>query len=350
MRLSLIIENFKNQVRHIQINYRDWQTIRKLKIPPLTRKEFFEIKQTWPCFKFRKLDLGWSRAYKMKKGFSPYFLNDVQYLQLLNHINPYNQVVALQNKAMCDVYFPEIPFPMVYARCLNGNYFDSAMNDISFDEVCELLMQEESFVIKPSVGSMCGAGVTRVMTQDNTIEGIKKVVKNAGNNFIAQEVLHQHSDISKLNETSINCCRVTTIWINGRFDHSTVLKIGKKGSHIDNWSSAYWTGIKKDGTIEDIGYDYNLNETRTTDSGIAFGGIKYPNYKVMIDLLECMHKKYFANCGVVGWDVFIDSINMPKVIEANLWFSGIRGAQLCCGCFFESFRDDICKIMANEEY
>jgi len=37
----------------------------------------------------------------------------------------------------------------------------------------------------------------------------------------------------------------------------------------------------------------------------------------MVNLVEKLHKKYFAICGVIGWDIFIDKNNHPRIIEAN---------------------------------
>ena len=64
MRLSVIISSFEGNVRHLQFNYRDYQFIRKHHLPKLTRAEMAELRKVWPCFKFRNLDLGWSRMYR----------------------------------------------------------------------------------------------------------------------------------------------------------------------------------------------------------------------------------------------------------------------------------------------
>lgn len=350
MRLSNMINGFEQRVRHVQLNVRDAKLIRHLKLPALTNSEMVEIKKAWPCFKFRKLDLAWSRVYKMKKGFSPWFLNDAQYVELLRRTNPKNQVEALQNKAMCDVYFPDITFPRVFVRCLNGIYYDTTMKQLSLEEVCSILLQQSCFMIKPSIDSMCGKGVKRIVTEGKTHEDIMIMVKEAGSNFITQEVIRQHPDIQKLNETSLNCCRVTTLLLNGKFDYSAIIKFGKKNSNIDNWNSGYLTGITKDGIIKDVAYDVDLNEISITDNGTRFGGLKYPCFDEMICQLELWHKKYFANCGVVGWDVIINECNKVNVIEANLAFPGIQAEQLCGDLFFEPFQDEILKIMSHEEH
>ena len=349
MRLSVIISSFEGNVRHLQFNYRDYQFIRKHHLPKLTRAEMAELRKVWPCFKFRNLDLGWSRMYKVKKGFSPYFVNDVQYAQLLKRTNPINQVVSLQNKALCDVYFPDIPFPTVFVRRLNGVCFDTEMNQITLDEACKRLLQQKEFVVKPSVDTRCGAGVEIVNCEEKTDADIKRLLEMEGDNFIAQEVVSQHEVIHRMNETSLNCCRIATLWMGGKFDYAASLKIGKKGAHIDNWNSSYFVGIQKDGTLMDVGYDSDLKEVRESDSGIVFAGLKYPYFDKMTKLIERMHKKYFPNCGIIGWDILIDASGEPKVIETNLDFPGIRALQLCNNLFFEPFHDEIMKIMSYEK-
>ena len=63
----------------------------------------------------------------------------------------------------------------------------------------------------------------------------------------------------------------------------------------------------------------------------------------MVNLVEKLHKKYFAICGVIGWDILIDKNNHPRIIEANLTTPGLIGEQLASGDFFKEFRDIICK-------
>lgn len=349
MRLSKIIDACVERVRHLQQNIRDYKLIRKMHLPSLTKVEEMQIKQTWPCFKFRSLDLGWTRLYKMKIGFSPFFLNDVQYSRLLKRINPSNQIIALQNKAMCDVYFPEIPFPEVYIRRLNGNYFDAQMNILSVDQACSLLLSHDNFIIKPSVDTRCGAGVIKVNCQGKNYMDIKQILESEGLNFIVQEVVSQHPVIHNLNQTSLNCCRIASIYIRGKFDYVASLKVGKKGAEIDNWNSSYFIGIDKNGKLHNVGYDSNINEVTHSDNGIPFAGLQYPNFSSMVALIECMHKKYFPNCGIIGWDLLIDKDGNVKVIETNLDFPGIRALQLCNSLFFESFHKEIIEVMSYEE-
>ena len=144
-----------------------------------------------------------------------------------------------------------------------------------------------------------------------------------GNNFVIQELLKQHSDIARFNPTSINSCRVTSIFLEGVFSFSCTFKTGKQGSRIDNWNSSYFVGVNSDGTLHDYGFDSKLNPFKQTDTGIVFGGNTLPKYDVMIERISFWHQHYFPQVGIIGWDVFIDDNEQIKVIEVNLSSPGI---------------------------
>lgn len=123
-----------------------------------------------------------------------------------------------------------------------------------------------------------------------------------------------------------------------------MLKIGKKGAHIDNWNSGYLVGINSDGRVKEKGWDDKLSPVYQTDNGIAFKSIQYPCFQELLQSIESYHKKYFPQCGIVGWDVIIDHQNTPKVIEANLAIPGIPAEQLCSGPFFKEVHDELVKV------
>ena len=317
-------------------------------LPELSEAEYEELKQTWPFLNFKKNDVYWARLYKKEYGFNPYFISSVnQSYQLRAKINPRSQVCSLENKALVDIYFPEIPFPEVYVRRINNSFYDQEMNRISFEEATTILQQMGSFIIKPSLGTMCGKGVKKYVIEEGKVasrEWFSEVFEGATSNFIAQEVLVQHPDISRLNPTSLNCCRITSIYINGIYTYGAMLKIGKKGAHIDNWNSGYLVGINSDGSVKEKGWDDKLSPVYQTDNGIVFDSIQYPCFQDLLQSIERYHKKYFPQCGIVGWDVIIDQQNNPKVIEANLAIPGIPAEQLCSGPFFKMVHDELIKV------
>lgn len=312
--------------------------------PEITDEELILFQKTWPMWNIEKKDLTWARVYKREWGFSPYVIGNWHTLLLRNKLNPYEQLSSFENKALCDIYFPEIPYPKAYVRRLQGVFYDEEMNILSKEEAIDLLVSKDSYVIKPAFGTMQGDGV-QVVTKDNIKDNYKEFVcstfKEQNTDFIAQECLIQHPDIAKLNPTSLNCCRVTTIYISGKFGHATNLKIGKKGSKVDNWHSSYFCGVDTNGKVMKRGYTKDLQVVTSTDMGTPFDSIIIPNYKQMIQTLEHFHKKYFSNCGIIGWDIIIDNRNEIRIIEANLTRPGIVAEQLAVGDFFKEFRKEI---------
>ena len=238
---------------HVGFYLVDKETISKQKhLPRLTREEKRLIKQTWPTLEINAFDYTWSRIWKKEHGFSPYFIGTMWTWSILEKINPYDSVVSLQNKALCDIYLSQIPFPKVYVRCIDGTMYDHEMHPIDLNESIGILQEIDSFIIKPSIDTLCGQGVLKICKEQNMEHSrvVLDAIKKSGNNFIAQELLKQHEDISRLNPTSINTCRVTTIYINGKISYSVALKIGKKDSFKDNWNSSYFIGVDPNGQLK----------------------------------------------------------------------------------------------------
>lgn len=164
-----------------------------------------------------------------------------------------------------------------------------------------------------------------------------------------QEHLKQCEFLSKLNDSSINTCRITSICINGNVSVSAILKIGKKGAVIDNWNSSYFIGVDEIGNLATTAYDDKISEVTESDSGVKFEGLTYPNFSKLRKTVETFHKKYFPTLGILGWDVFIDDQQNIRVIEVNPDYPGVVGEQFCSGTFFKKQRDEIVnKILDNK--
>lgn len=319
--------------------YRLTKRFQKFDLPELTPKEKRSIRETWPGLHIYDMDFVHARVFKKIHGFSPFYLAPCWYNEIRDKINPRNQLYSLENKALCDVYFPQLSFPVVYLRRLNGSFFDKEMNYLNFTEAVKLLITKNEFVIKPSIGTEQGQGVKKVTLVANYDFG--SLFSEEGSDFIVQEVLKQAPEIERLNPTSLNCFRVTTIYLGNKFGYSTALKVGKKGAVRDNWNTGYWVNVDKEGRCSKYGYDYDMNAVEKTDNGIFFEGLKMPMYTEMIEHLEQMHKKLFPNCGVIGWDVTIDMNYKIRIIEYNLWDPGTNIEQFVCGDFFKPFRDQM---------
>lgn len=310
-----------------------------LGLPELTKDEKRQIRETWKGIHIYDMDFVHARLFKKIHGFSPYYLSPCWYNEMRSHFNPKDQLYSLENKALCDVYFPSIKFPEVYVRCLNGNLYDKDMNYLSKEMAVEILKHKGVFVIKPSIGSEQGQGVAKVNV--DTDINLDEILKKAGKDFVIQALVKQAPEIERLNPSSLNCFRVTTMLFNDKFGFSTALKVGKKGAFRDNWNSAYWVNVDESGKLSKYAYDYDVNPVDRTDNGIPFEGLQMPAYEKMISFLEEQHRKIFPNCCVIGWDVTIDSNYNVLVIENNMWDPGTNIEQFVCGDFFKPFKTDM---------
>lgn len=319
--------------------YRLTKRFNDFDLPELTGEEKRKIRETWPGLHIYDMDFVHARVFKKIHGFSPFYLAPCWYNEIRSKMNPKEQLYALENKALCDVYFPRLRFPEVYVRRLNGSFYDKEMNYLTEEEAIQILANKKEFVIKPSIGSEQGEGVKKI--KDTPSNGWNSLFAEEGKNFIAQEVLKQAPEIERLNPSSLNCFRVTTLYMEGKFGFSTALKVGKEGAFRDNWNCAYWVNVNENGHLSEFGYDFNVNPIPKTDNGIIFKEVQVPKYKEMIAHLEKMHKSLFPNCGVVGWDVTIDKEYQVCIIEYNLWDPGTNIEQFVSGDFFQSFRKEM---------
>lgn len=326
-------------------NNHDTQFVVDYELPDLTKSELNQIKKTWPSLDVRSEDVVFARVYKKEKGFSPYFIGNYQSSFLWGALNPRDLSVSLENKAYMDYLFPQIPFPKSFIRGITGNLYDAEMNYLSIEEAALILKDKGEFVLKVSEGSSYGEGVKKIKVDakdSKVLDKIKEILISAGPNFVAQEVLAQHPMIASLNPSSINTCRVTSLYIDGKYGSSTCLKIGKYGSHVDNWRNGYILGIDQEGNFGNEAYDSRLHKVRESDTGVVFHGMKYPAYIKMLRQIESIHKKFFPMCGVIGWDVIVDPDENVRVIEFNLR-PEFAAEQLVSGTFFELFHDEICR-------
>ena len=317
-------------------------------LPEITDDELRQYREAWPMWDVQKRDLTWARVCKKAHGFSPFIIGNYHTWLLRQAFNPQAQLSSFENKAMCDIYFPEISFPEPYLRRINGLYYDAKMKSLSEKDAVNLLLSYEGYIIKPAMDSMQGQGVEKISLAKQGIPPIEAVLGSfhrQKGDFICQEVLIQHPSIAAFNPTSLNTCRVTSMYINGKFGTSTCVKFGKKGAEVDNWRVSYFCGVDNHGRLTGEGFDNQLRRVTKSDNGLELKGVVLPDYGKMIQFVERTHKYLFPNCGIIGWDIVIDVNGNVRVIEANMTTVGIVIEQLASGPFFADFRDEICKSL-----
>lgn len=171
---------------------------------------------------------------------------------------------------------------------------------------------------KPNMGDQ-GKGVMKI-TFDNgkaINELLEECKKEA---YVVECAVENTTDIATINPSSVNTVRAYTLLKrNGETEIlGIMLRVGKKGSHVDNWGSG---GVGYDFDIETgicVGYGRDKKNNPYIfhpDSNVQMVGFRLPNFEQLKQLIiEMTHKVPQAR--FVGWDIAITP-NGYELIEMN---------------------------------
>lgn len=171
---------------------------------------------------------------------------------------------------------------------------------------------------KPNHGDQ-GHGVLKLSINDSdAVEMLMREAKDKS--FVVEGVVENDKYISQINDTSLNTIRAYTL-INK--DGSTrilsiMLRVGKQGSHVDNWGSG-GVGYNFDldtGICIDYGRDkQNRPYTHHPGSNFQMIGFKLPRFDELKSTIVLLSQKT-PNAKFVGWDIAITP-NGFELIEMN---------------------------------
>ena len=285
--------------------------------------------------------------FKHYRGFDSRYLTHYQYLPIVAHlINNYKWTLLFEHKSLLGYLAKgKMRFPETYVRCVAGELYNGAMEQIDVDAAVKECEWEYPVIVKDSTGTSGGISVRRICTP----EELRSVIVAKRRDFLVQECLTQHPSFAKFNPTSINTLRVTTLYLNGRFSVlSIILRMGKQGASVDNWRGGILVGVDLDGRLHETGYDINLNKFSGVN-GIAFVKETLSQVPSLLEPLEDAHKHQFPLSKFIGWDIAFNAENEPVIIELNSSQPGVIGEQLCTGPIFGDRTDEVieyCKKQA----
>lgn len=192
--------------------------------------------------------------------------------------------------------------------------------ECTIQELLKFIEDKGTAVFKPV--SLCkGEGVVKL---SNDYQG-KSFIKQKyldGLDFIIEEVIKPHQDISVINPNCVNSLRIYTFLKEdgGAEILGAFLKTPSSDSFVDN--------LAVDGIIFPIDLGYGiiklpgkafLNNSKVYFhplTGVKMIGYEIPNFKEAIDLVKKCSQK-FENFRYLGWDIAITN-NSAEIIETNL--------------------------------
>lgn len=291
---------------------------------PLTQEQINDIRSYWRKIVNDNVPYYWHEYFFSRNGnFSVKYVPTCLYhSHVIFQLNFRPFANAYVDKNVYDFYFPDVLRPKTIIKNINGFYYDDK-GAITEEEALLHCNNLGAAVIKPSLEGMWGRGVRVFYTQNGFVDGkedVKQLIKSYGSNFMVQEKLIQHQEMSKLNPTSLNTLRVLSYRQGTEvFVLYAVVRIGRKGKSVDNETAG---GINADvdlqsGRILDCAYGTpSEKKILTTDCGTMLKGFQIPSFHQVMSTVKELHLRlpYFQ---LVGWDFGIDQEGRPVMIEWN---------------------------------
>ena len=289
----------------------------------LTKEQKREIQSFYKSIIGKKIKLYSHEYFYSRTGFysKEYIPKSLHEVELIPKANKMSYRKAYADKNMVDVLLPNVKHPHTILKRMNG-YFYYENKPVSKSEAISLCQNLSYAIIKP-VLNHSGEGIQGLEVKDGitNIKGmtIEQLFDKYGNNFQIQERLKQHEKMSQLNESSVNTIRIVTY----RSDMEilviySVVRIGRKGSVIDNQcAGGISTVIGEDGKLGGAAFGgFTEDGIVKTDSGTVLNGFEIPSYQKAIETVKQLHFQLpFFN--MIGWDVAIDEVGDPVIIEWN---------------------------------
>ncbi|HLR36754.1 MAG TPA: sugar-transfer associated ATP-grasp domain-containing protein [Chitinophagaceae bacterium] len=245
----------------------------------------------------------------------------------------------LSHKSFYNRWFPDGVFPSDIFHNIDGQYLDSQLNPISFQE---LKRQAGSIVypvvMKPNKDSFGGKDVFFIENVEDLINHCEK-----SDNFVVQEQLPQHAFFKKYNPVGLNTIRVyvyKSVKDNRPHILNMALRMGKGGS-LDNLSTGgIQTMIRKDGSLNGYAVDkYGTKYAEHPDSGYSFDEM-IPDLENMKELsLRIASQIHFTR--IIGLDLCYAENSQWRLIEVNTKGHSIRFSQYGGQPFFGVFTDEV---------
>ncbi len=138
---------------------------------------------------------------------------------------------------------------------------------------------------------------------------------------LVQPSVQQHQELSRIYDQSVNTIRILTVLKeNGNVDVKYILfRVGAEGRRIVNAKDSelcMYVNDSGDVISDAVNYIGLSRGDRHPDTGIRYRDFHIPSIPEAKSLC-CEAHKLFPYLKIIGWDLFIDRNNSPKIIEWN---------------------------------
>lgn len=265
------------------------------------------------------------------------------------YTNPQHSIPC-DDKNLYDLFFHDINRPKVLFRKMHDMLLDEGYNQISVEDAIAMAREQGEVILKESHFSGSGHGISfwNKATDDESI--IRDIIKNP--RVICQALIKQHSELSRLNPTSVNTVRIMTLDFHGTiYILSSIMRTGVNGSRVDNcYSGGVFCGIQPNGRLKNVAYDTFANIYTRHPQGTAFESVAVPNYGECIDLVSMLAKRFCSISRLISWDLAIGEDGHPILIEFNVSCGGLDIHQLPNGPIFGDLTEEVLDDVFKNSY
>lgn len=250
--------------------------------------------------------------------FKLYEKNQYGKKQIVAEHRKMNFVRTVNNMEAGEIFADKVRFIKRFSDYIGRDTLD--MEKATETDFRSFVGKHNNFFVKPVDGYFgIGAYIGSCNSEENIAEEFKKL---AGKKMLLEELICQHEEMAKFNESSVNSLRVVT------FLHAdntpeiidgAAIRIGRKGKNADNFHH-HGIGAKIDletGIVCTMGIDRDRCQYVVhPDSGVPIVGFKVPHWAEVCELvkkaaLEVPEVRY------VGWDVALTRDGRVILIEGN---------------------------------
>lgn len=280
-----------------------------------------------------------------------YIPDDFYYCYADTYFTNYHKSIIIDDKNLYDLYFKDVNRPRSVIRKISGVLMDSEYKIIESKQAVDLCMLHDSVVFKKSIDSDGGHGVKFIDISSSAQHCLRALIENE-DNFIVQTIVKQHHVLADFNPQSVNTIRIMTLHFKGEIVVlSSVLRIGRNGSRIDNASSGGLVCvINPDGSLRSEAFDSFANIYHKHPQGKDFKGVIIPSFNECVELAKQLAPRFISYTRLISWDFSVDNYGAPILIEANLTGGQVDFHQLCNGPIWGDLTNEIMiEILANSD-
>lgn len=331
-----LIDRFVNKAIAVLSSYKDKQEVKSYiagirssykKLAhktELTKEQEYEIQEYFTKMLGHPVPLDWHRYFTARTGvFSKRYVPTSEYkTNIIGRLNVYPLKRAYTDKNITDIILQNIRQPKIYLKNINGFFYYNG-KPVTKAEAINLCQGLGEVIIKPSLTGR-GVGVRKINIingkSQNDGKDLSAIIDEYKQDYLIEELVRQHHQMSALNPSSINTIRVLTYRSNMEVKIVySVIRIGRKGQDIDNESAGgISTSISKEGKLGKYAYGApGADMIEYTDSGVKLENYQIPSYEKVVDLVKQAHYQlpYFK---LMGWDIAITEDGEPIMIEFNM--------------------------------